>query len=63
MNYLLTQRRVRKTRHDHTNWYVTSVFKDYAREEISILSIQNLIVEVNLVSENAYPRDPYFVED
>ena len=62
MDYLFTQRRMRKTRHDGSHWYVTSIFKDYAREEISILGIHKLIVEVNSVS-HAYPRYPYFVED
>ena len=60
MDYLLTQRRVYvATRNDYKNWFTTSVYKRYATEEISVLSIQQLIVEVNFVSNNVYPRDPF----
>ena len=69
MNYLLTQRNIiveyNIATHNispqrHCNWFKpTSVsrYKAYARERISVLSIHQLINEVNLVSENTYPRD------
>jgi len=66
MDYLLTQRKrivndnIMRSR--HRNWFTTNVYKAYAKDEISVLSIQQLIVEVNFVSENRYPRDPFFVE-
>ena len=66
MYYLLTQRRriVQDNimRHRLKNWFRTNVYKAYAKDEISVLSIQQLIVKVNLVSENRYLRDPFFEE-
>ena len=66
MYYLLTQRRRiledNIMRHRLENWFRTNVYKAYAKDEISVLSIQQLIVKVNFVSENRYLRDPFFVE-
>ena len=67
MDYLLTQRR-RINMKDNIlrgrleNWFRTNVYKAYAKDEISVLYIENLIVKVNLVSENRYRRGPFFVE-
>ena len=61
MDYLLMHRRSYVAlQHRYENWFKTSVYKRYATEEISVLSIQQLIVEVNLVSKHVYPRDPFF---
>ena len=66
MDYLLTQRRRIVNdcmlRHRWENWFKTNVYKAYAKDEISVLLIQQLIVEVNFVSENRYPGGPFFVE-
>ena len=41
MDFLLTQRRSYvASRNNHENWYATSVYKKYATENISVLSIQ-----------------------
>ena len=66
MNYLLTQRNIileyniatyNIATKSYCNWFKPNVYKAYARERISVLSIHQLIAEVNLVSENTYPRD------
>ena len=44
------------------NWFRMNVYKPYTKDEISVLSLEQLIVKVNLLSENRYPRDPFFVE-
>ena len=66
MDYLLTQRRriveYNIATHMHCNWFTTNVYTVYAKDEISVLSIQQLMIDVNLASENRYPRDPFFVE-
>ena len=43
-------------------WFRPNVYKAYAKDEISVLSLEQLIVKVNLVSENRYLRDS-FVEE
>ena len=66
MDYLLTQRRLiveyNIATRRHCNWFNLNVYKEYAREEISVLSIQQLMIDVNLTSNNRYPRDALFVE-
>ena len=44
------------------NLFKLNVYKSYTKDEISVLSLEQLIVNVNLLSENRYPRDPFFVE-
>ena len=44
------------------NWFLPKIYKAYAKDEISVLSLEQLIVKVNLVSENRYLRDS-FVEE
>ena len=67
MDYLLTQRRLiveyNIAPQRHCNWFKPNVYKEYAREEISVLSIHQLMMNVNLASENSYPRDALFVEE
>ena len=66
MDYLLTQRNI--ILEDNINrvwekeWFKKKVYKRYAKDEISVLSPEKLIVKVNLVSENRYLRDS-FVEE
>ena len=44
------------------DWFRPKDYKAYAKDEISVLSREQLIVNVNLVSENRYLRDS-FVEE
>ena len=66
MDYLLMKRRriVENNilRRRLENWFRTNVYKAYAKDEISVLSLEQLIVKVNFVSENRYLRDPFFVQ-
>ena len=66
MDYLLTQRKIivedNINRGGLKDWFRQKVFKAYAKDEISVLSLDQLIVKVNLVSENRYLRDS-FVEE
>jgi len=48
-------------RHRHKNWFLLNVYKAYAKDEISVLSIHRLMMKINLVSENTYPRDALFI--
>ena len=43
-------------------WFKKKAYKRYTKDQISVLSHENLIVKVNLVSENRYLRDS-FVEE
>ena len=66
MDYLLTQRKIivedNIMRGRLNDWFRPKFYKAYVKDEISVLSIQQLIVKVNFVSENRYPRDPFFEE-
>jgi len=66
MGYLLTQIRLivedNIVTHRHCNWFKPNVYKAYAKDEISVLSTQQLMMDVNLVSKTRYPRDAFFVE-
>ena len=66
MDYLLTQRRLiveyNISIRAFDNWCTPYGYKAYARDEISVLSIQQLMMDVNLASENRYPRDALFFE-
>jgi len=42
------------------NWFLPKIYKAYAKDEISVLYLEQLIVKVNLVSVNRYLRDPFF---
>ena len=44
------------------DWFRPNVYNAYDKDEISVLSLEQLIVKVNLVSENRYLRDS-FVEE
>ena len=63
MDYLLTQRRriVEDTimRDRLKSWLRPNVYNEYAKDKISVLSLEPLIVKVNLVSENRYLSDPF----
>ena len=66
MDYLLTQRKIivedNIMRHRHRNWFLLNIYKAYAKDEISVLSPEKLILKINLVSENRYLRDSCFEE-
>ena len=67
MDYLLTQRRLiveyNIATKRHYNWFKPNVYKEYAKDEISVLLIQQLMMDLNLASNNRYPRDALFVEE
>ena len=44
------------------NQFLPNGYKAYAKDEISVLSLQQLIVKFNFVSKNRYPRNPFFEE-
>ena len=64
MDYLLTQRKIivedNIMRGRLKDWLRPRFYKAYAKEEISVLSLEQWIVKVNLVSENIHLRD-YFI--
>ena len=66
MDYLLTQRKIivedNIMRHRHRNWFLLNIYKAYAKDQISVLSPEKLILKINLVSENRYLRDSCFEE-
>ena len=67
MDYLLMQRRLiveyNIAIHAFEDWFTPNVYIAYARDEISVLCIQQLMMDVNLALENIYPRDALFVEE
>ena len=66
MDYLLTQRKIivedNINRVWENDWLKKKVYKKYAKDQISVLSPEKLILKINLVSENRYLRDPFFEE-
>ena len=66
MDYLLTQRKIivedNIMRSRLKDWFRPKIYKAYAKDEISVLSREQLIGIVNLVSENRYQRDSCFEE-
>ena len=66
MDYLLMQRNIIVVNNimqvRRKDWFRPKIYKPYAKDQISVLSLELLIVKVNLVSGNIYLRD-YFFED
>ena len=44
----------------HSNWFKPNNYQKYAKEEMSLLSHENLIEKVNKLSKGRYPKNGFY---